>query len=87
MTRRPGGGGRDPKPWKPSSSTEGVNQLAGPIGAEVAVHHDVAVAQPAIDPVDDARLHELVVLIPGIGRSDASLADAAARPIPWTIAW
>ena len=66
---------------------ERVDQLAGPIGAEVAVHHDVAVAQPAIDAGDDGGLHEFIVLVPRVGRRDRLAAPKPpGAPIPWTIA-
>ena len=49
---------------------QGVGQLAGAIGAEVEVDHHVAVADRAVDAVDDRRLDELVVLAAGVAVRD-----------------
>ena len=66
---------------------EGVGQLAGPVGAEVRVDDRVAVANAAVDAVDDGRRDELVVLAAGVGRLDRRGRGRGARsPTPWTIA-
>ena len=47
-----------------------MGQLPRPVGAEVHVHHGIAVAHAAVDPRDHRRLDELVVLAASVGRLD-----------------
>ena len=91
-TSRSRGAGRPSGPVrsKPSNAGvgQGVDQLAGAIGPEVGVDDRVAVADPPVDPVDDRRQDELVVLAPGVaGLVTAASALGARSPAPWTIAW
>ena len=66
---------------------QGVGELTRAIGAEVEVDDHVAVADRAVDAVDDRRLDELVVLATGVAVRDGLLpAAGACRPRPCTIA-
>ena len=66
---------------------EGVGQLAGPVGPEVGMDDRVAVADAAVDAVDDRRADELVVLAAGVARPRSPpAAVGACSPTPWTIA-
>ncbi len=88
-TGKPGlvlGHGHDVEVARPLAAVEGrgvelvavderVGQLPRAIGAEVEVDHDVAVADTAVDAVDDARLDELVVLAAAIAVEDGLAAE------------
>src|SRR4051794_1618460 len=76
-----------------------MGELTGAVGAKVRVDDRVAVADGRIDPVDDGRLDELVVLSPlvrllqgrarGLGVAPFSVHDrviAALDPVPALVA-
>ena len=89
-TSRSRGAGRPPGPARSNAVErrigERVGELAGAIGAEVDVDDRVAVAEPAVDAVDDRRGDELVGLAARVAASIAAVADGACSPTPWTIA-
>ena len=58
-----------------------MGELAGAVGAEVAVDDGVAIAEPAVDALDDGGLHELVVLAPLVRLLDGGICRSGPQPV------